>query len=261
MPVNVVERERPVPFPDPEGIASIVLAVNEAVHTESNRIAAHFAIERDGTVSQPPSTGGSYEKFGRDLGEKIVESASPAERSVAAMTEAVVAGPPTATDELGKPHRLILGALAQHGDLDKRALAVITGYAHGGGAFGNAVGRLRSLGLVEPGWPMRLTPAGMHAVNRIGYEALPTGRGLLDWWMEQPQLGAAHREILRVLGDSRGPLDKFAIAARSMSPSTGGPYEPGGGAFGNALGRLRTLGLIVKSGTTFTLAEELRDGR
>lgn len=53
--------------------------------------------------------------------------------------------------KLGKAERLILGTLVDHWPdaMSKDELADATGYAASGGGFGNALGRLRTLELIE----------------------------------------------------------------------------------------------------------------
>jgi hypothetical protein len=155
--------------------------------------------------------------------------------------------------KLGKAELSILAALSQYPEgRTKRQVALLAGYAVKGGAFANALGRLRSLFMIEGFGPIKITTKG---ANVGGVSPLPQGRDLLEHWMRQ--LGAAEREIMRVLTE-RYPkaMTKEEIAAETVSPQTRAPYEPKGGAFGNALGRLRTLELIQGYGE-ITASEEL----
>jgi hypothetical protein len=138
---------------------------------------------------------------------------------------------------LAKAQRAILTVLAQHpGGRTKRQLALQTGYAVKGGGFGNALGTLRSAGLIERGEPVFATRAGLDALGGA-WEPLPGGGpALLEHWVAQ--LGRAEGLILRALADAwPGTLTKQDVADR-----TG--YAADGGGFGNALGRLRSLELI-----------------
>jgi hypothetical protein len=58
------------------------------------------------------------------------------------------------------------------------------------------------------------------------------------------QLGKAEREVLQVL-TCRYPQQ---LTKQDIAEATESHYAPDGGAFGNALGRLRTLELIVGRG-------------
>jgi hypothetical protein len=137
--------------------------------------------------------------------------------------------------KLGKCERLILSVLAQYPQgRSKVQVAIMTGYAHDGGGFNNAIGKLRTGGLAEGGSDcLVITPAGLDAVGH--YEPLPRGADLLSHWCSR--LGKCERRILEALSD--GPLSKSDLAACT-------DYEATGGGFNNALGKLRTLELITR---------------
>ena len=139
-------------------------------------------------------------------------------------------------EKMPKGERLILTALAQYAEgRTKVQVAVLTGYAVTGGAFNNYLGALRSRGWIEGGGDnLAITIEGTAALGH--YDPLPTGDALLDHWRRQ--LGKAERMALDTVA-ARYPtrMSKEEIAAE-----TG--YEVSGGAFNNALGRLRTLELI-----------------
>lgn len=98
------------------------------------------------------------------------------------------------------------------------------------------------LGHVEPGDPSRVTELGLAALGP--YEPLPAGRALAEWWQRHGGLGKAEREILGVLVD-HAPARLTPEQVAAYTPSG---YEPRGGGYRNAMGRLRTLGLIVGRG-------------
>lgn len=138
--------------------------------------------------------------------------------------------------KLGSPERKILIALAQHGESDKNRLAILTGYSANGGAFNNPLGKLRTAGYIEKGWPARITDDGMKALG--DFDPLPTGQALIDHWLGS--LGTPEQKILRPLIEAwPSGMDKESLAAAAG-------YEPGGGAFNNPIGRLRTLGLVAR---------------
>lgn len=151
---------------------------------------------------------------------------------------------------LSKAERLILTVLSQYPQgRSKIQVALIAGYAHSGGSFSNAIGALRSQGLIEGGNELLcITTAGVGMVGAV--EPLPLGVELLRKW--QRELGKAEREILDVLYEAHPrPLTKTDIAAATPSH-----YEPSGGSFNNAIGKLRTLDLI-KGRREMVLSEEL----
>lgn len=155
---------------------------------------------------------------------------------------------------LKKAERSILSVLAQFPDgRTKRQLAMLSGYAIGGG-FNNAVGSLRSSGYInKAGEPILILPHGLVAIEG-NYEPLPEGRALLDFWLGK--LARAERLILSELVESwPNPMSKEELAERTGYAIAGG--------FNNALGRLRTLQLITRGVQIFadeTLAEEVRGG-
>jgi uncharacterized protein len=180
-------------------------------------------------------------------------TAQPMARPVTMSPRATVQQPPRriATpradaigEKIGKAERQILTALSQLGPCDKRRLGIRSGYAYTGGGFNNALGRCRSMGWVEGSDSISITQAGADVLGPI--EPLPTGPALVEHWMGQ--LGRAEREILRVLIEAGGaPLGKEAIASQATSES-GEPYKYDGGGFNNAVGRLRSLGLVEGRG-------------
>ncbi len=135
--------------------------------------------------------------------------------------------------------RKILTVLAQYPQgRTKRQVAILAGYAIKGGAFANYLGRLRSLGYIEGRDTLRITDAGIAALG--SYEPLPAGRELLEHWLRQ--LGRAERLILQHLAG----VYPAAVNREDLGTATG--YEPSGGAFANAIGKLRTLELIEGRG-------------
>jgi hypothetical protein len=70
----------------------------------------------------------------------------------------------------------------------------------------------------------------------LGWESLPTGPALAEYWYGQ--LGLAERKIVRMLVEANGQV----MTKQQVADAAG--YEASGGGFGNALSRLRTLELI-----------------
>ena len=141
---------------------------------------------------------------------------------------------------LPRAERLILTALAQYPEGRTAVqVAVLAGYAVGGGGFRNALGALRSAGRLEgSGDALCITAAGRQALG--AFTPLPQGRALLEHWMGQ--LPKAERKALEALSEVYPKtLSVAQIAARAG-------YAAGGGGFRNALGRLRTLELIKGRG-------------
>lgn len=156
---------------------------------------------------------------------------------------ATVSQPRQASDDgvkLSGAERKILSALAPYPQgRSKRQVALLTGYAIGGGGFNNAMSSLRTKGWMDGrGDPLTITEDGLEVLG--DYDPLPTGAALLAHWLGQ--LGKAERAILETLaGSYPNPMDKSSLGFASG-------YEPGGGGFNNALSRLRTLELIEGRG-------------
>jgi hypothetical protein len=64
------------------------------------------------------------------------------------------------------------------------------------------------------------------------WEPLPSGSALIDYWRQR--LGKAERLILETL------TEVYPAALSKEEVATKAGYEPNGGVFNNALGRLRT---------------------
>jgi hypothetical protein len=148
---------------------------------------------------------------------------------------------------MSKAERKALTVLAQYGGTaTKKKVALLTGYAIGGGGFNNALGALRTKGWINGSDPLELTSAGLAALGP--YEPVPSGQDRLNHWIGQ--LGKAESAILMALA-SAWPK---SLSKDQIATETG--YEPTGGGFNNALGRLRTLELITR-GNHIKASEEL----
>jgi hypothetical protein len=138
-------------------------------------------------------------------------------------------------EKLGICERKVLTALAQYPQgRTVKQIALLAGYAIGGGGFRNALGALRSAERITRTDPVQITEAGTEALG--SYEPLPHGEALLQHWYGQ--LGKAERAVLQALAE----VFPHTMTVEQVADVAG--YEPGGGGFRNALGRLRTLELI-----------------
>jgi len=137
-----------------------------------------------------------------------------------------------------RAERMVLAAIAQYpqGRSASQA-AIISGYARGGGGFRAAIGYLKTKGFVIGSTScLKATPEGIAALGD-GYEPLPRGRALLEHWLAQMNR-AAERRVLETLVEAYPhKLSRAACANRAG-------YEPGGGGFRAAVGKLRQLELI-----------------
>ena len=169
---------------------------------------------------------------GSDRGDPAVATLAPAAPSRAPVPD-VLAGPAS----LGKADRLILATLAQHPEgLSRVQIAILTGYTHKGSSIRNALGALRTAGLItKSGEPIMATEAGVAAAGEVDLLP-PPGPDLVAYW--HSHLGAAERAILDVLVAAY-PAD---VSRGDIAERTG--YTDGGSSIRNALGRLRSLALV-----------------
>jgi hypothetical protein len=223
-------------------LRTVVRAIDEATATLTGAIAeTHEIADEIRTALAAVLTGQPTMK---GTGRTSVGAAAPARSATAARR---ASGP--ADGGLTGPERKLLTALAQHGPRSVRALALLTGYAAGGGAFRNPLGALRSKSYVEGRDPVTLTEAGASALG--AWEPLPTGAALLAFWLEH--LPGPERKLLAAAAEAWPK----SISVQALATSTG--YEASGGAFRNPLGRLRTLQLVEGRGEV-RAADELFGG-
>lgn len=201
----------------------------EQLSKHRDELAAHIAqgeeIEKTGaevTIAAPPAA-----------------QATPPRSTTAATV--LRRGESESSGGLSGPEQRILDAIAWLNSIgidepEQTAVAFLAGYTIGGGAFNNPRGTLRTKGLVDyrPGDRIVLTSPGRERAN-WPTEAL-TSEELQRRVIER--LPGPEQKILRVLLSRRGEAMDNDDLARAAG------YEPGGGAFNNPRGRLRTLGLI-----------------
>ena len=152
---------------------------------------------------------------------------------------------------LTKAERLILTVLAQYQDrrLTDVQVAVMTGYAHSGGGFRNALSSLRTRQCLRGGGEqLEITEAGLAELGP--YEPLPRGAELQQHWMGR--LSKAEKAALSVL------IGAYPRAMTPHSVAQLANYDAAGGGFRNALSRLRTLMLISGRGE-LVASDELFD--
>lgn len=151
------------------------------------------------------------------------------------------------------PEQRILDALAwmeSIGVLDpeQTAAAFLAGYTIGGGAWNNPRGALKTKGLIEyRGDRLALTDEG-RLLAREPDRALTTEE-LHRKVMER--LPGPEQKLLHVL------LEQHPAAIENDALARAANYEPGGGAFNNPRGRLRTLGLIERTSAGLFRARDI----
>ncbi|HYX22389.1 MAG TPA: helicase HerA-like domain-containing protein [Thermoanaerobaculia bacterium] len=144
----------------------------------------------------------------------------------------------------------ILGALDQGGPMNRKKLAIWTGYSHTSGSFGQALADLRANGSIAgSSKEFAITSAGRSSVAGHAQE-LPTGEALLEWWIARRP--ASDGLVLRALADNRGPMSRVDIAKKIVRSNTSGSY-------GQTLADLRALGLIEGDAKSYELSPQLVD--
>lgn len=141
---------------------------------------------------------------------------------------------PTSGDRLDRAQRAILTVLAQHGPRTHGQVALQTGYSAKASTIGVAVSKLRRLGYMEPGQPLRITQAGVEALGEV--EPLPAGDDLLNYW-RQYMGGGAERKVLDVL------VERYPDEVRQEELAELAGYSPTASTIGVAMSKLRKLGL------------------
>lgn len=152
---------------------------------------------------------------------------------------------------VGKAHRTILSVLSIYrgSSCPKGKLAIMAGYAVGGGGFNNALSALCARGYVERRGNEYAITALAETLGHVDMGQLPRGAGLREYWLSQ--LGKAECEILTVLIEAY----PMALPKDEAATRTASQYASTGGGFNNALSRLRTLGLVEGRGDLRATAE------
>lgn len=161
------------------------------------------------------------------VGKTVVKPTRPAQ---------VSSGDLLSIGQLTRAEKKILTALAHYPEgRTKTQLAILTGYAHSGGGFNNAIGSCKSKGFIAAtGDKFIALQEGLGVLGTV--DPLPEGDELFNYWLTQ--VSKAERQVLAALRD----LFPEATSKEDLARRSG--YEVSGGGFNNALGRLRSLELI-----------------
>lgn len=153
------------------------------------------------------------------------------------------------TGSLPRAQAALLAVLAQaRRPLTAQQVSLLSGYSAKSSSFANAIGALRTAGLITGGRDaLQCTVAGGRAAGDV--PPMPTGRALVDHWTAR--LGKAERALLGVLLT----MWPAQISARELSQRSG--YSATSSSFANAIGRLRTLGLATGGRSGLVASDEL----
>jgi hypothetical protein len=158
------------------------------------------------------------------------------------------------SSKLTGPEQRILDAIAWLESIgveqpEQTAVAFLAGYTIGGGAYNNPRGSLRTKGLVEYVGGERIALTDDGRLTATYPEGVLTTGELQRRVMER--LPGPERRILEVIiAACPKPLANDDCARRAG-------YEPGGGAYNNPRGRLRSLGLIEYPQSGYVRARDL----
>ena len=143
------------------------------------------------------------------------------------------------SDSLGKGERNILNILAQWPEgRTHNELAFLAGYSAKASTVGGILAKLRRMGLVEQGQPIRPTADGLVAAG--GPQSRPSGPELLAHWHNHPRMGEGERRVLNVL------VDHYPAALSHDDLCEKAGYSPNASTVGGILSKLRKLGLVEK---------------
>ncbi len=150
--------------------------------------------------------------------------------------------------KLALAEKRIYSLLSQYPEkvFSRRQVAVFVGMAWKGGGFGNAIGRLSTLGLITRN-------KDIIQIKEIRSDLI----GEFDFSKEEiiSKLSKAEKEIYEILLSN--PYDE--LTKEEIAEQTPSNYSVSGGGFGNAIGRLNTLGVISRSNGLIKLNPELLD--
>jgi hypothetical protein len=177
--------------------------------------------------------------------DAVTAAAEHSERPVKAVplrpapTQPITIHTPETNEKLGKGEKTVLGVLAQWPQgRTHNELAFLAGYSVKASTLGVILGKLRRLGYVEEGQPIRLTPEGLEAAG--GPQDLPSGPELLAHWRNHPRMGEGERRVLDVL------IEHYPASLSNQDLCEYAGYSPTASTVGVILSKLRKLGLVEK---------------
>lgn len=146
---------------------------------------------------------------------------------------------PQGDANLNSTDRKVLTVLAQYPEgRAYNQIALLTGLNAKSQHIRNVISSLRTRGLVSKGQPIQITDAGLTALG--DYEPLPTGRALIDWWINH--LDGTTGKVLRAYVDAYPE----PLSPQEAAEATG--LNPDSQHIRNVISRLRTLTLLEGTG-------------
>jgi DNA-binding response OmpR family regulator len=154
--------------------------------------------------------------------------------------------------KLPKAEGLIYGFLMQNPErsFTRVQIGSMTGYSPRSGGFNNSIGKLNSAGLI-----VRNSDATIRVnIENMQPDLVPPGEKYnLD--LLKKRLGKCENEILAVLMESpEEEISREELASRTQSQ-----YSPTSGGFNNSIGKLRSLGCLIRGPGTVKLSEDIKE--
>lgn len=147
---------------------------------------------------------------------------------------------PPKVEGLGSGENKVLQVLSEYpAGRTQSQLAFLAGYSAKASTVGVILAKLRRMGLVEQGQPIRLTAEGKALAPPP--EQL-SGQDLLAKWMQHPRMGAGERQVLQVL------IGAYPIIITHDELCDRAGYSTTASTVGVILSKLRKLGLVSTSG-------------
>lgn len=231
-------KAKPAPAADP---AAVDRAIAAAVAVRDREWHATVK-DRDRVIGDFKGRLGKIESLAHVNGDAAPKVDAPAKVLTSQVNEMRPAQPktvyqprkqiPAGDSNLPKAERAILTAFYWLRDeaVTPAKVGFYARYSASSGGFNNALGKLRSAGLLQ-GWT--ITAEGIAAAEAIGAESKPTGATLREYLRRR--LGKAENAILDALIESH----PNRLTSAELGEASG--YSSNSGGFNNALGRLRSI--------------------
>ena len=233
-------RRKPIASVDEAELERRVEAALAPVHEEYGRRLAKAGQAMAGIAGDLTAAAGALEDIRTVLAERPSAEVKEAAPTPVPLAPRIPAQAPAAG--LTGPQQRVLDALhwLEGSGLSESAsrvqVAFLAGYKPGGGAFNNTLGSLRSAGLIAYPSSGGVALTGEGRARAREPDAPLTAEALRRAVMER--LNGPQRRVLEPLMDA-WPEE---MSVEDLAGAAG--YVPGGGAFNNTRGSLRSLGLI-----------------
>lgn len=140
--------------------------------------------------------------------------------------------------KFGACEMALLRVLAQRNNVNtsKAQLSILSHYSIKSSSFAKGLSNLRTQGFISQGEPIAITNDGYEKAVTIGFEKMPSGEHLQEYWINN--LGKAEAAMLQIFFN-RG---QEGCDKEDLAESSG--YSITSSSFAKALSKLRTLQLI-----------------